>query len=546
MSEITIPCHASSNRRRSCKSAVSLHCPPQVLALLAAMLLAPAAGAASNEDDFNDNSKNGSKWGADRVINKGLLTERNQRLEYTVSNGTVEDDAWRPWKLTRFPYNGDWEFRFDVFNNTLPVAPLQLNSIGVLIQTTRTNEHEMFTELYSSALGGPWRRGFDTELETDGEDLVPVDSGEIIGLSNAALRVTFENATKIITVFYDLETGDGYQWVQQASFGLAGNGGADDNTDWRMTDTDQFAITIYGFSVGMTIASGQMYVDNFSETGGVTPSDAPTPDPVGTFQFAFPTNNTLLTRILSIAGNYTGFTTTPHQRAYGVDVAQDESGKLLAMGTVAGIGSATGDNQISGVVGTVTTISGKPTATLKGNFDITRDGTPIKAKGTMSGSLEVTDISVETRGLTGSQKGTAKVAGLPLSMKSTGFVVPVAPSHESNLQSGWTLHLDIQRKLIGTKERTVASALLVLPNGDSVVYAERVARYSATKGYALSFVRGTNITMNPATIDKKSTIALKGLTFVQDGASWEPAGGTITYRFLGQKGTANLMDFLAP
>jgi hypothetical protein len=306
MNEITTVCHISSDRQRR----FPWKSPFQVLLLsLGAMLFSPAAGAASNEDNFNDNSKNTSIWGPDRVFHKGVLTERNQRLEYTVSSGTVEDDAWRPWKLTRFPYNGDWEFQFDVFNSTLPVAPVQVNSMGVLIQTTRTNEHEMFTELYSSALGGPWRRGFDTELETDGEDLAPADSGVIVGLSNAALRVTFENATKVISVFYDLDTSDGYQWVEQSSFGLAGAGGANDNTEWNMTDADQFAISIYGYSVGMAIASGQMYVDNFSETGGVTPSDAPAPDPVGTFQFAFPTNNTLLTRILSIAGNYTGVTT---------------------------------------------------------------------------------------------------------------------------------------------------------------------------------------------------------------------------------------------
>jgi len=27
---------------------------------------------------------------------------------------------------------------------------------------------------------------------------------------------------------------------------------------------------------------------------------------------------------------------------------------------------------------------------------------------------------------------------------------------------------------------------------------------------------------------------------------WYPTNGVITYRFLGQKGSANLMDFLAP
>ena len=93
------------------------------------------------------------------------------------------------------------------------------------------------------------------------------------------------------------------------------------------------------------------------------------------------------------------------------------------------------------------------------------------------------------------------------------------------------------------KERTVAGARLTLPNGDTIVFPEKVTRYSATKGYSLSFNRGTNITVNPTRIDKKSSISIKRMTL---GPGSQPTGGTIVYQFLGQKGTANLTDFLAP
>jgi hypothetical protein len=36
-------------------------------------------------DDFNDNIKNTSKWGLDDKFNHGVLTEKNQRLEYTCT-----------------------------------------------------------------------------------------------------------------------------------------------------------------------------------------------------------------------------------------------------------------------------------------------------------------------------------------------------------------------------------------------------------------------------------------------------------------------------
>ena len=53
--------------------------------------------------------------------------------------------------------------------------------------------------------------------------------------------------------------------------------------------------------------------------------------------FSFPTNNPLLTAITDLSGTYTGTTVTvsaTHPRQYNVDIAQDESGKLSAMGTV--------------------------------------------------------------------------------------------------------------------------------------------------------------------------------------------------------------------
>jgi hypothetical protein len=73
-----------------------------------------------------------------------------------------------------------------------------------------------------------------------------------------------------------------------------------------------------------------------------------------------------------------------------------------------------------------------------------------------------------------------------------------------------------------------------------------VVRYSAKRGYSLSFTRGTNVTLNPAKIDKKSSISIKRLLFSQQGTDWQPTNGVLTYKFLGQKGTGNLLDFLAP
>jgi hypothetical protein len=88
-------------------------------------------------------------------------------------------------------------------------------------------------------------------------------------------------------------------------------------------------------------------------------------------------------------------------------------------------------------------------------------------------------------------------------------------------------------------------AQIALPSGDTIVFPERKTKYSAAKGYSLSFKGGTNT--RTSLPDKKTSISIKGMTMTQqqDG-SWQPTGGTISYGFLGQQGSGNLMDFVAP
>jgi hypothetical protein len=512
---------------------------------VAQMFLCFGKALADSSDDFNDNSKDSSKWGADQTINSGQFNETNQRLEYTVAGGTPEDDVWRPWVLTRFPYDADWTVQFDVFNSTSPSAIVQVNSMGILIQNTVTATNDIYAELYSSALGGlPARTGFSAQLEAGDTNLGGADAQGGNGVTNAAIRVVFASASKVLTVYYDVNVTDGYQWVQQATFGLAGAGGTDANADWGMGAADQFSISLYGYSAFMTITSGQMQVDNFAETGGVTPSGAASPDPIGNFHFGFPTDNPLLTRIFSVTGNYHGVSPTVNQRNYNIDVAQDESGKLTAMGTMDGMLDSSGSPDISGSIGAIKTVNGEPRAEIKGSFKGTRDGVSTAFKGSADGPVEVVDIGGGTNGFAGTGSYKSKIGGVPFSGKNLPIMLAAPPGSTNNVRQAWTLDLDIHHKDIKGKQRTVASARLTLPSGDIIAFPEKKAKYSSKKGYSLSFTRGTNITVNPAHIDKKSKLQLKSLTFTQQGNGWQPAGGTIRYNFLGQRGIADLNDFI--
>ena len=268
-------------------------------------------------------------------------------------------------------------------------------------------------------------------------------------------------------------------------------------------------------------------------------------DPTGNFDFSFPTDNPDLTAIADLSGNYQGITPNHHQRHYNFDVAQDESGKLSVMGTATGILTKEGTPTISGNVGGISTAGDKPTAQLKGSFTGTRDGVDVTAKGTAKGPVEITDIGSGVSGVSGTAGGSSKVGGVPHSVKNGPVSLPVTPSQASHLHKDWSLELNIQSKVNPNSGKSYlgATGQLLLPNGDTISYPERVVKYSK-KGYSITFKGGTNITIQPNKIDKKSKVVIKGMTLEQQGQIWKPTGGTMSYQFLGQKGTGNLLDFL--
>ncbi|PAW71398.1 MAG: hypothetical protein B9S38_06485 [Verrucomicrobiia bacterium Tous-C4TDCM] len=518
------------------------------------LLLAPAARA-DGSDDFNDNSKNPAKWGTDVVTGNGALNETANVLRYTCANGTAEDNVARPWNATRFPYNADWEVQVDCFNNSSPVAPLQVNSMGITLESPLSGDTFLYHEVYNSALGigTTERTGFETRMDVNGVSGGGEDSGGMT-FTSGAVRMSWNGTTHVLTCEYDDDPTDGYQWTYLSSFGLSGAGGTY-NADWGMAPTDQFFISVYGYSSAMNVPAGQLHLDNFSETGGVPSGGGTRPEPTGSFPIAFPAGNDLLTRILSLIGNYQGISPVAPQRAYNFDVAQDESGKVMSMGTVSGVQDSSGNSDLAVSLGQVRTVNEEPVAEVKSSFKGSADGMDASFKSTGSfpldqvenaNTLRVAGAEAVPLGVSGNWTYSGKANGIPFSGKNEPLEFEIPPGAEGNVKQDWALQLDITPKIIQGKERVVASATLVLPDGTTIQFPEKTVKYSTTKGYNLAFKKGTNITVVPNVVDAKTSVSLKGLIFELQGSDWVPTAGTITYTFLGQKGVEDLTDFLAP
>ena len=139
-------------------------------AIALCLLLAPAVLLGDGADDFNDNAKDNSKWGPTGTSGNGALAEAGQKLRYTCGTGTVEDDAEWPWNATRFPYNADWEMQIDCHNSSSPVAPAQVTSMGITLESPLAADTYVYHELYNSAIGigTTERTGFNSEMTVGG------------------------------------------------------------------------------------------------------------------------------------------------------------------------------------------------------------------------------------------------------------------------------------------------------------------------------------------------------------------------------------------
>jgi hypothetical protein len=501
-------------------------------------------------DNFDDNIRDVDKWGKDEVKG-GSLNETGGHLEYTCS-AVSRSSSDRPWILRQFPTTADWEISIDVTNNTLSsgnqlssfFSSFGINVRHIVGASNKENGNEIEVELaaFKDYFYGLTGTEFLAEFYNNG-----IYKGDaVLGLGpsdiSAPIRIAFNSTDKIFTVSYDTNPGGTPQWYDFGTFGVGPSGGGYYNADWGLNDADKFVAYVFGYAEKMGVGDGKLYGDNFKEDGGV-PWGGPAPEPKGSFRFAFPADNPLLIRILNITGNYSGLFFTLKPRNYAMDVAQDESGKLSIMGTMDGAKNKDGGSEISGA-GTITTVNGKPTGKLKGNFAGTFDDLPTTAGITASGPVEVTNIGNGTDGFMGTYSSKGKYGGVPFKGSRETFDAPEGTTE--NFKKVWTLQLDITSSQDAKgKSYLVASAQIELPNGETIVFPEKKTKYSAAKGYSLSFKGGTNTRTNLP--DKKTSISIKGMTMtLQQDGSWQANAGTITYQFLGQKGSGNLLDFIAP
>lgn len=217
------------------------------LITIGALLVASSALAFNGSDNFNDNSRDTGKWSTSST----RLTETSSRLEYASADSGDHWEKWT-WIGNNAAYTENWSAEVDVYSALDPSGwgVDEETGFGVQIENgsdssdrfeiafaVGNSEGSTFRELYSLAA-------------TNGMEI-----GEVLydmGSSNSVtLRISFDATTKVLSSAYDI--GSGY--IGLTNFNV---------TAWGMGVADVFDVNLLGFSEGKTIASGDIYGDNFA------------------------------------------------------------------------------------------------------------------------------------------------------------------------------------------------------------------------------------------------------------------------------------------
>jgi hypothetical protein len=253
------------------KTLLKLHLLSAALILLTAPLQAQLSGS----DDFNDNSKDTAKWGADVVSGGVSWVEANGRLEYLVNTTHPQDDVQRPWLLNSARNADSFDVILDVFNNVSPTGENSA-SIGLTVTSLENADDNLYIELCRTGPLGDGK-GFlgalrTTALNVEGDHEVLDGSGNYTSptahpaVTTGSVRLNYNPSTKVFTAYYDTTgSADGFQWQVYGSFGVSAvGGGTMRNGVWQLGQNLGFKVGVSAFSEGGAVPSGAVHADNFS------------------------------------------------------------------------------------------------------------------------------------------------------------------------------------------------------------------------------------------------------------------------------------------
>lgn len=257
--------------------------------------------------------------------------------------------------------------------------------------------------------------------------------------------------------------------------------------------------------------------------------------------------------VQNVAGNYaSNFPTSVIASAnpYNATVAADEKGKLLAQGTIQGVTNSDGTAAQLDAKGTMKTQKGMSVASFKtSEKGISYNNLPVKASGSTALELVGTNAQI-LKAQGGAQQGAGQTAEKGRGSYAFGKKGATteeflnAPTNNTAGGQPWSCYFQVYKNEFGHYFATNAALIYYTyaTNAGSVQpvitrYAPEWVMYSETDGsYSVNFYKPTNSDTGGDANAKWSV--KKMVPFPTNN----PAG-TVSYKFLGQKGASEVAEF---
>lgn len=225
-----------------------------------ALLFAQITGS----DNFDDNVTDPDIW-LEYATGDGLLQDANSRLEFTGTGASTNHRYW-----ANASYDSDFEIIFKSSNTvdatlgTYPSIGIEIYPAGrtdLLLNVRNSAYYVNIPGVFTGSSRDIIANFYNNSVLNPATPVQP----NIWSAFEIGIRLYYESDSSVITLYYDDNVTNGYQWTEWVSFGIDGDSDGDHNQDFGITSgtAGELEIALYGSASNIAISSGQMYIDDF-------------------------------------------------------------------------------------------------------------------------------------------------------------------------------------------------------------------------------------------------------------------------------------------
>jgi hypothetical protein len=226
------------------------------LFVLIGCVLGPTAfGQFAGSDDFDSNSKDGSRWGPDQIRGSGTFSISDGVLRFSSPQAASISDIEWPWIVGAAPFGVNWSVQMDVNVPVIPLAPGS-TAVGLGVGVSNSADARDSFAMYLENIWGDTQQelNYYNRQRTDG---ATTENSLASTSTAAAVRVSWDAATRRLSAWFDSDgRSSGYAWTLLKEF--------DAGTSWGLTGSETFNIFVRGYSEATIVdVSQNVFGDNF-------------------------------------------------------------------------------------------------------------------------------------------------------------------------------------------------------------------------------------------------------------------------------------------